>query len=172
MIDESLFMEIFVKHEADLRSYGRSLLPDWYSVDETLQEASIIMWRKIDQLQSIDEFLPWAKVILRFEALKTRRKFARDKHVFSDTLIEILSKEGLENQMPIANTQTALQKCLEKLSIPNRELVMAPYISDNSIVEIAKRSNRTENSLYKLIGRLRIKLRKCIQQELISAGGF
>lgn len=163
-------MTAFARYEDDLRAYGRSLLPNWDSVDETLQEASIIMWRKIDQLETIDEFLPWAKVILRFEALKTRRNYAREKLVFSDSLIELLAKEGIEDKQDVDQTHNALQKCLQTFSLANRELLLAPYLSDNSIVRIARISGRTENSLYKLIGRLRQKLRKCIQNELVSVG--
>ena len=161
-------MDAFAMYEDDLRAYGRSLLPAWESLEETLQEASIIMWRKINQLENIDEFLPWAKVILRFEALKTRRKFARNKLVFSESLIELLAKEGEEDNKRMDETHSALQKCLQQLSAANRELIMAPYISDKSIVKIAKMTGRTENSLYKLIGRLRLKLRKCILSEVLS----
>ena len=165
---EKQFMDAFARYEDDLRAYGRSLLPSWDSVEETLQEASIIMWRKIDQLETIDEFLPWAKVILRFEALKSKRNYARERLVFSDSLIELLANEGIEDSEEVDQTHAALQKCLQLFSAANRELVLAPYLSDQSIVKIAKMSGRTENSLYKLIGRLRLKLRKCIQSEILG----
>ena len=82
--DDSMFLREFVKHQPALRAYARALLPDWNAVDEAIQEASVVMWRKIDQLKSENDFLPWAKTVLRFEALKARRKFARDRHVFND----------------------------------------------------------------------------------------
>jgi RNA polymerase sigma-70 factor (ECF subfamily) len=164
--DESWFMQAYAEHEAALRAYARSLLPTWDAVDDTLQEASIIMWRKIDQLQSADEFLPWAKVILRFEALKARRKVARDRHVFSEKLFEMLAEEGEHERDATSIQQAALQTCLAKMSEPNRELVMAPYTRDNAVVDLAKESGRTVNSLYKLLGRLRTKLRKCVHENM------
>ena len=161
--DDSMFLREFVKHEPALRAYARALLPDWNAVDEAIQEASVVMWRKIDQLKSENDFLPWAKTVLRFEALKTRRKFARDKHVFNDDLIEVLAHEELEDDTPFASMREALDGCLNKMSPSNRDLVMAPYHADEAVTEIAEKSGRTVNSLYKLLGRIRLKLRQCIE---------
>lgn len=166
VFDERQFLRVFVKHEGSIRAYGRSLLPNWDAVEEAMQEASVIMWRKIGQLQSEDDFLPWAKVILRYEALKLRRKYARDRHVFSDNLIEMLAKEGLEQIESFEHRQKAMEECLQGLSMPHRELVLAPYVADNAVTEIAERSGRTVNSLYKLLGRLRLKLRRCVEERL------
>ena len=35
------------------------------------------------------EFLKWSQVVCRFEALKCRRRKARDRHVFSEDLLEL-----------------------------------------------------------------------------------
>lgn len=161
---EDLFLEVFERYKADLRAYGRSLLPDWQAVDEVLQESSIVMWAKFDQLSSMDGFLPWAKTILRFEALRLRRKYARDRHFFSDQLFELLYKEEAEDQFE--PEQNAMEKCLHGISDANQKLLLAPYSKNQAVTEIASKSGRTVNSLYKLMGRLRLKLRKCIEQSL------
>jgi len=164
LLNDSMFLREFVKHESVLRAYARALLPDWNAVDEAIQEASVVMWRKIDQLKSENDFLPWAKTVLRFEALKVRRKFARDRHVFNDELVQVLAHEELEEETPFAFMQEALGGCLDKMSPSNRELVMAPYHADGAVTDIAEQSGRTVNSLYKLLGRIRLKLRQCIEE--------
>ena len=148
--DDSMFLREFVKHEPALRAYARALLPDWNAVDEAIQEASVVMWRKIDQLKSENDFLPWAKTVLRFEALKTRRKFARDKHVFNDELVQVLAHEELEDETPFASMREALGGCLEKMSPSNRKLVMAPYHADGAVteVEISEPPEETTGSLF------------------------
>lgn len=169
-------LALLTEHEGALRAYARSLLPNWDAVDETLQDAFLVICQKVSQLETREAFLPWAKVIVRFEALKSRRKFARDRLVFSDTLVEMLACEG-EAASEVDDTekwQRALDECLRTLSAPNRELVLAPYRSDGAVVEIARRSGRTVNSLYKLLGRLRHKLRDCMENKLgpNSSKGF
>jgi DNA-directed RNA polymerase specialized sigma24 family protein len=46
-----------------------------------------------------------------------------------------------------------------------------PYQRSGALRELAQRTNRSVNSLYKLLGRLREKLRLCVEQELITKGG-
>ena len=73
-LTESAFLTLLVKHEPSLRVYARSLVPDWDLVDEALQEASVTMWQKREQLESLDGFVPWARVILRFKCLRQVEK--------------------------------------------------------------------------------------------------
>ena len=62
-IDQSDFMRLFVRHERDLRVFARSLLPNWPAVDDVLQEASVVMWKKLHQLEQEEGFFTWARVI-------------------------------------------------------------------------------------------------------------
>ena len=42
-IPESDFLRLFVKHEQALRAFARVMLPTWESVDEVMQESSVVM---------------------------------------------------------------------------------------------------------------------------------
>lgn len=166
------FMRLFIRHEAALRAFARLIVPTWDAVDEVIQEASVVMWRKLDQLDHPDHFLPWAKVIVRFEALRARRDFARDRLVFSEDLLSMLADESAETEEAddgLQQGKDALRHCLHKLSSSNQELLLAPYAGSGRVKELAGQSRRSVNSLYKLLGRLRAKLQRCVEYELISA---
>ncbi len=161
------FLRLFVQHEQVLRAYARVMVPTWDAVDEVIQEASVVMWRKLDLLDSPDNFLPWAKVIVRFEALRARRNFARDRLVFSEELLTMLADEAAETEEDVlAREKKALEHCFKRMSPAHRELVLAPYAGSGRVKELAEQSNRSVNSLYKLLGRLRAKLQYCIDQDL------
>ena len=161
------FLRLFLKHEEVLRAYARVLLPTWESVEEVMQESSVVMWKKLAQLDHADSFLPWAKVIVRFEALRQRRDHARDRHVFGDEVIELLAKEAAEVEEDLwGREREALRSCLARFSPHHRELVLAPYAGDGRVTRLAQESGRSVNSLYKLIGRLREKLSQCVQSKL------
>jgi RNA polymerase sigma-70 factor (ECF subfamily) len=163
------FLRLFVKHERALRGYARVLLPTWEAVDEVMQEASVVMWSKLEQLESEDGFLLWAKVIVRFESLRLRRKFARDRHVFSDEMLELLASEAMEVGDDVwERERIAAAQCLDEFASHHRELVLAPYYGEGRVVRLAEQTGRTVNSLYKLLGRLREKLMDCIQRRLAS----
>ena len=166
-LPESDFLRLFVRHEEALRAYARVLLPTWESVDEVMQESSVVMWKKLVQLGSADGFLPWAKVIVRFEALRLRREHARDRHVFGDEVLELLAREAAE--VPEAQWErerAALRDCLAELAPHHRELVLAPYAGEGRVTRLAEETGRSVNSLYKLLGRLREKLLLCVETRL------
>ncbi len=168
---EETFLKVFLQSEEDLRAYARALLPTWEAVDEVMQEASLVMWRKLDQLREESEFLPWAKVIVRFESLKARRTFARDRHQFGDDVFELIAAgDDSVDEEELQQERLAMKSCLGKFDSAQRELVLLPYRGHGAVVELAKDSGKTVNSLYKKIGRLREKLANCIDHELSQSG--
>lgn len=168
---EGQFLQIFLRNENDLKSYARALLPTWAAVDDVMQEASLVMWRKPDQLQNDDEFLPWAKVIVRFECLKARRTAARDRHWFSDEVFDLLadseSESGTADDELLAEPE-ALDGCLGKMDESQRELVLLLHRGHGEVADLAEESGRSVNALYKKIRRLREKLGKCIGEQLLT----
>ena len=165
-------MRLFIAHEPELRAFLRTLLPSWDSVDDALQESSVVMWQKLDQLENEEGFLPWAKVIVRFKAMHARRTVARDRLVLSEETVALLAEDAFEtipDQMD--HERKALDSCLLKLSRENRDLVLLPYRQPGALTELAQQSGRSVNSLYKLLGRLREKLRLCVEREFIARGG-
>lgn len=165
------FLRLFVKHEEALRAYARVLLPNWEAVHEVMQEASVVMWKKLEQLDSAEGFLPWAKVIVRFEALRLRREFSRDRHVFSEEVLQLLAQEA--EAVPEdrwERERRALQHCLGKLAAHHRELVLASCGTSGNVVRIAEATGRTVNSLYKQLGRLRTSLSQCVKNTLATWG--
>jgi RNA polymerase sigma-70 factor (ECF subfamily) len=168
-IPESDFLRLFVKHEQALRAFARVMLPTWESVDEVMQESSVMMWKKLSQLDAADNFLPWAKMIVRFEALRLRRDHARDRHVFGDDVIELLANEAAEVDEDVwEQEREALRGCLAQMAAHHRELVLAPYAGEGRVTLLAEETGRTINSLYKLLGRLREKLSQCVQSKVAN----
>jgi len=156
-----------MQHEPALRAYSRSLLPDWNLVDEVIQEASITLWEKFDQLEEEPGFLPWAKVVVRFKCLSAIGKLGRERLIFSEGVLELLADEadGIDSERE-ASRLKVLRVCLERFSQPHQELLLAPYGGDGQVKKLAVESGRSPNALYKLLGRLRRKLADCVEENL------
>ena len=168
---ESEFVRQLIHHEPVLRAYARTILPDWLSVDDALQEAGLVMWEKYAELKSEDGFLPWAKVIVRFKCLRLIDATRRQKPILSDTALALLADEaaGLGGD-EYEEMRVALESCLGQISEAHRELVLAPYSERGKITEIAVQMGRSRNSLYKLLARLRSELSGCVESKLYSQG--
>lgn len=162
----SAFLRLFIQHENALRAYARILLPTWDAVDEAIQESSIIMWKKFEQLDDPANFLKWARVIVRFESLRMRRTKARDRHVFHENCYELLAseeeEEGIDNERELG----ALKRCLSRVKPDYQQLLLARYSGTYKLKQLAQLRGQSPNSLYKLLQRLRHKLGHCIESTL------
>lgn len=164
------FLRLFLRHEPELRAYVRACLPRPADVDEVMQEVSLVAWRKFATLADRDHFASWTCLIARFEILKFRRKYARDRLVLDDATIELLAGEGAD-EMPLRQHQMeALDECVQKLSSDRRQLVLAAYSSETTIKVLAERLGRTDNSLYQLLARIRLELLKCVEHSIAPHG--
>ncbi|MDA7640703.1 sigma-70 family RNA polymerase sigma factor [Opitutaceae bacterium] len=162
-------LQLFARHNRELRAYSRLILHSVDSLDDVMQEASVVIWEKQAQLRHESEFLPWAKTIVRNISFRYRRSAARDRHVFNDELVSRLLDE-LEPTSDKRSDQeyAALMSCLNKFPDERKQLILAPYRSPGAVKELAAQANRSPNSLYKLLQRLRIKLMGCVENELKS----
>lgn len=163
------FLRVYLRSEDELKGYARALLPDWHTVGEVMQDASVVMLRKWDQLQDESEFLPWAKVVVRLEVLKTRQSFARDRLRFSDDVFELLAEVDVDADTgeTAERERKALNRCLDELEPAQRELLLVPYHGHGAITQLSVESGRTVNSLYKKIARLR--LTQCVTRRLADS---
>ncbi|MBS1617736.1 MAG: sigma-70 family RNA polymerase sigma factor [Bacteroidetes bacterium] len=166
------FVALFARHEGDLRAFTRSLLPSWEDVDEVMQRTALALWRKFAQFDLNTVFMKWACVVARFEVLAYRRKMARDRLVFSESIMELLADEAqAEAEVSQAaalgsREQRALDACLEKLPEAKRELVMLAYTPGVQITDIAAKQGRRPNTLYMTLNRIRQDLMHCMEASL------
>ncbi|MDG1897020.1 MAG: sigma-70 family RNA polymerase sigma factor [Fuerstiella sp.] len=163
------FLRLWMRHEAELRAFVRSCCPNAQEVDDVMQEVSIAALRKFSTLDDHTAFGPWACLIARYELLTARRRYARDRLVLAEDIVELLAEEGAQ-ELPLRQQQLrVLDRCMEKLPRERRELALAAYAKDTTIREMAAQLKRTEGSLYQLLARIRMELHRCMT--LALAGG-
>ena len=168
---EGDFMRLFLRHEPVLRAYARTILPDWNSIDDALQEASVTMWQKLGQLEDEDGFLPWAKVIVRYKCLHAIDDLRRERPLLSDRVLKMLADEAETTTVSdFTELRRTLNVCMAEFNQSHQELLLAPYGGAGRVKELAAQSGKTANALYKLLGRLREKLTGCIQTKMRTAG--
>lgn len=127
-LTETEFLALLIKHEPALRAYARSLVPDWELVDEAIQEASITLWQKREQLQGTDGFVPWAITVLRFKCLRQLEKLRDRRPLLSDEMLELLAERGSRQSKEESTSRgQAFQVCLSQFSEEHRELLLAPH---------------------------------------------
>jgi len=158
------FVSLFAAHDRGIYKYIMTLLADPNSTQEVFQETSVTLWQKFDGFQPGGNFFAWACRVAYFEVLKFRQTARRDRLRFSDDLLETLAEERSASEEILQPRRAALPDCVDKLPPGDRELVDQRYGSEESILDIARRTGRSVNTLYKTLERIRRTLMKCIEE--------
>ena len=164
------FVARFAHHEPDLRRFIRSLLPTWTDADDVLQQAAIVIWRKFEQYDPETNFMKWACVIARFEALAYRRKVARSRLVYREDLMELMADEGIEELDDRRVEHDALESCLGEMAEKHRRFLTLAYTPGVKVKEMAEEAGSTAAAFYMRLKRLRRKLLSCVESKTRQLG--
>ena len=175
-VKEQEFIRLLTEHQNAIRAYISSMMPGSPSVQDILQETSLLLWEKRDNFVLGTNFIAWAFAVARYRVLDHRRKMRRDQRlVFSDELLDTLAlppEETLSDQLNAR--RKALTECLSRLSSKNREIIKCRYDADTSIEDYAAETGRSAGALRVALFRIRQSLKSCIQQKVgmeLNGGG-
>jgi RNA polymerase sigma-70 factor (ECF subfamily) len=164
------FTSLLVTHQPAILGFIRTLLPQTSEAEDLLQKTCLIAWQKFDQFDETTKFSTWACQIAYYEVKNYLRTKARDRHVFSDEVLDYLAQETPEEQDRLAAERAALHMCVQTLAADERELLSQAYTPDTTVQQIAVKLGRSANSLYKQLNRIRRRLHGCITARLKEGG--
>jgi RNA polymerase sigma-70 factor (ECF subfamily) len=149
------------------------MLPLSQDADDVMQEVGLACWHKFADFQpdnSKDAFLRWACVVARFEVLKYRRKYARDRLVLSEETIQLLSADAEERARTAESERRAIEDCLGTLQPPDRRLILSIHVRGDSVARIARQLGQNVRRLYSRVNELRDILGDCVRNKLADGG--
>ena len=150
--------------QRQLRAFIIGLVPSASDADDLLQEVNMALWRKRDQYDLDQDYLPWAYGFAAMEVRGYRRKAAKDQHWFSDSTIDMLATDWPKFSTYMDDCRQALATCLQKLGKPEQQVIVAKYGRQLSIKEIAAETGRPQSTIYKIYARSLKSLKACINQ--------
>jgi RNA polymerase sigma-70 factor (ECF subfamily) len=165
------FIMLLLRHEPMVRASIRAVVLRPEDVDEVMQAVSLVAWRKFDSLTDRDGFGRWACVIARHEVLKFKRAKARDRFVLNESLVDRILEEGESECDLRAARLSLLERCLEKLPDARRELLLRAYSPGCTTRAMADLLGQSEDSLYQMLRRLRLELKRCVELGLSGERG-
>ena len=160
----------FTAHDRGLRKYILTLLGDMDATQEVFQETSATLWQKFGEFQRGTNFFAWACSTAYYEVMEYRRCCRRDRLLFSPDLMHTLSDALPAREGVLQARRGALPDCMERLPANDRELIEQRYAGGETVLEIAQRTGRPAQALYKALGRIRRTLMKCIDDALTESG--
>ncbi|MEO0529860.1 MAG: sigma-70 family RNA polymerase sigma factor [Planctomycetota bacterium] len=162
------FVALLSDEQFRLLRYIAMLLGDFHAARNVLQETNLVLWRKASDFRPGTNFSAWARKIAYWQVKAYVRDLGRDRHVFTDELIEQLS-EREEVAGADVEKRLALRDCLKQVPGEQIELLRRRYEESLPTIQIAKLLNRTDSSVRSSLMRIRRALMKCINQRLAES---
>jgi RNA polymerase sigma-70 factor, ECF subfamily len=175
-LTEEWFVALTVRYERRVRTFVTSLHPKSSDVDEIVQNAWLVAWKKLDTFQFSGEqpdeqFVRWLCTIARYEALKYRKKNA-PRLVLDDEVIDKITELQFEEADYFESRHQALLGCIEHLRASDRELIRRRYEENISARDLADWIGRSVDAVYKSLNRIRTTLLGCVDRTLKREGFF
>jgi len=145
-----------------------SLVADFHETDDILQNVAMVVVRKREEYNPDQPFLPWALQIAKFEVLKHRRKVARDRHAFGESVIDDVLTTFEQDPIDLAERRQALVDCVRESSEPHRKVLLLRYVENLQPQEIASRLRIGGSNARMTLKRAREAVRKCVERKLAS----
>lgn len=149
-----------------LHSFVLTLVGDIHQADDLMQETGILLWQKFDDFAPGTDFLRWARAFARNLVRNFHRSRKQQNVHFNDELTAKLAATHTAAEEWLQTRQTALVSCVEKLSLAEQKLLRLCYAEHASIKAAAADLKQTQNAVSKRLGRIRIKLSRCVERTL------
>jgi len=164
------FAALYSQCHIDLLRYVMTLVPRRSEAEDIVQETAKALWIKAEDYNPNMPFWPWAKKFAYFEVLRHRKRHAVRSQYFAEALIETLADERDLEEPVLEEKRRVLRQCVEKLGQRARELVRQRYGCEQTLDEIARAQNRSANSLYMMLHRIRKQLVGCVNKTFREEG--
>lgn len=160
------FVEELTRSQLALRAYVRGAIGHGAAVDDVVQQANVVLWKKASAWQLGTPFIPWAFAVARFEVLAYFRDQKRDRLVFDEDVMEMMMGATEQVLGSLTERGEALQDCLQHIEATQREILVGKYVVGKSIAELASQFDRSQDAIKSGLLRIRKKLNQCISTKL------
>lgn len=171
--DREAYAAVVEAHQDMLMAWASFLLPDRDLAEEVAHRTFIRAYERLADFDDQRDFAVWLRAICRSLAQGELTRLRRERHNRSNAR-EHLRRLVLEANPPPAadgDRLEALRRCLDGLDGPIRTLVRVRYGDGLPVAAAAERLGRTVTWVTTTLGRVRERLRDCIERRLAAGGG-
>jgi RNA polymerase sigma-70 factor (ECF subfamily) len=164
---------LFVQHQQQIHGFIQSLVPDFASADDILQECFLTVSQKALEFSLESNFPAWVRTIARYKILALHRDRCRAPLLLAEDVLEALMLAAPESDSePSHRAQPAvevLRLCLQKLAPAAREIIQLRYFAQHGPTEISRLRTCSVNAVNVTLARAREALRRCVEQAVQPA---
>jgi RNA polymerase sigma-70 factor, ECF subfamily len=164
-LDREEFARLFSRHARRIYGFIMTLVFSHHDAEEVFQNTSVVLWDKFGEFRPGSNFFAWASRVAYFEVLNFM-KLKRRSRTMSDESLELLANEAMALSEEASSRQEALEDCLSRLTLADRDLLQERYYHQRPPKQIAALQSRSVDSVYRALSRIHNVLLNCVQRNL------
>jgi RNA polymerase sigma-70 factor (ECF subfamily) len=163
-------MDLLLRHQSQIFGYIFAAVRNLDDAEEIYQETSLVLWRRFADFVPDTDFSRWACKTAKHKILHFQHDRRRNPLCLSDEALANLAEVQISRGPESAKQQQeVLAECVDELPPTDRQTVDLCYGGHDSIKQVAERLQRSPQTLYNSISRIRRLLVDCVR--LKSHGG-
>jgi RNA polymerase sigma-70 factor (ECF subfamily) len=165
------YAEIVRRYQREVGRIVVAMLGDPEKTADLVQQVFVDAFLHLDQFQRGRDFGAWIKEIARNRVRQELRSLVREERrlaVYRQRLLARLTDERASSRFE-QDYLDALRQCQEQLPEQSAELVRRRYIQRQSFEEIAASQESTPGAIQRMLSRIRLALRACVEARLAEA---
>lgn len=147
-----------------------SLVPVPQDADDILQDVAVITVDKFEEYDRNKSFTAWAIGIAKNMVLRHYSKKSSKRSILDQEAIEKVAHVYEADLKSIhdmkSSMEAALNKCLTLLKGRRKQIFEMHYLYEFTPARIAQHLSITRNNVYRLLHRLRLSLKDCVNQRV------
>lgn len=170
-VPSDVIVGFLMQQRAELIGYAWLVVADADLAEDVFQEVSVAAIRKSDEINDEDHLIGWLYQAIRLQGLKARRELGRRHQLLSPEMLEALAQtDSPYKQQDVTARQSALRECVQRLQGTQRSILEMRYGQSLKPADIARRTGKNIQTIYKSITRTHSALRDCVNERLASQG--
>ena len=136
--DRNAMLVLFTAHNTRVFRFILRMVGDRTLAEDLTSDVFLDVWRQAGQFEGRSSVSTWMLAMARYKALAARRRRTEDQ--IDDEVVEAIEDGGDDPEAAAQkkDRSTILRSCLEKLSVPHRQIVDLVYYHEKSIDEAAQ----------------------------------
>lgn len=162
------FTDLLLRHQAQVFGYIFAAVQNLHDAEELYQDTSLVLWSKFADYRPGSDFARWACKTAKHKILHFQQHRRRSPICFSDDVLSHLAEvQVFRNSRASQHHQEVLAECVSELSPADQQIVDLCYGGHDSIKEVSEKLNKSPQTLYNAVSRIRRALFDCIRLKLV-----
>ena len=164
--DTEAFGEIIDLYDRQLWKMTAYAIRDRDRAEDVMQQTYMAVYSSLERYEPGRDFGAWIRTIARNTVRRALRDTLRNSSLqesYADTVAARADLRRAEETHPERRTEH-LSRCLEKVPDNSRRLLELRYTLGKRVNDIAKDAGRTAGTVKKMLFRVRLALKECIER--------